>query len=256
MSNFRTLLAIIVLLGIINTMQAFADNHVSKYMSYINSSYLGLELDEVKAEYQKNERGDKVDFGLLLFRRALVGGSDAEVKEAFDYWTALYEEGSYKNPMTLAYTGTLESMYAGAAEKMGGIKKIRVVKSGAKKLFKAQKELANSNDSLAYGYVLFLTGNTFSNLPTFFKEFKKQTIPNLNNAGKEYKKAFKSLDAEFAPLEYSLYANVYEAYGRWYEKSEKPSQANAYYKKSKKYAMQYTSIMKKMMEETMDKQEQ
>ena len=258
---------IALLFCIMNTMIAFADNHISIYMPYINSPSLGLDMDAVEQLYKENGNEDKVAFGLILFRRALIGGREDEVKEAFDYWASLYEDSTYKNPLTLAYVGTLEAMYAGAAD-IGGIKKIRLVKAGAKKLYQAQKEISTMNDSLAYGYVLFLTGNTFSNLPTFFKEFKKQTLPNLYDAKKQYTKAFKSLgeDEAFMPMQYSLYASLYNGYGRWYEKSKKMSKANSYYKASKKYDLKYETIIKEAMkkeaksemmeQETMEKKEQ
>lgn len=236
--------------GIVLVSYSQEGDNMSKYIKYIDSPILGYSID--KATQQLSTFDDSIDKGLVYFRVALLSNEEEKISKALEYWTMLYSKNGQKNPVELAYQGTLEAMYGGVVK--GVTNKIKFAKEGMNKLSLAIEQIQESGDNLAIAYVYFLRGTTHSNMPTFLKEFKKETLNNLKNSVKYLKNSQKE-HVYSDELYDALYTNLYNSYGRWYFKSKKYSTAIREYKKALGYIKGNSASNKALIEASLKEAE-
>lgn len=214
----------------------FAENDIMDYVEYINGDILNA--SEAEAQDVLQTSTDEIEKGLAYFRIAILNGTDEEkVLAAYEYWAALVPSHA-NNAIVLAYTGALDAMYGGAL-KRNVIRKTKHAKSGVDTLTQAVDMALPTKNNLAISYVYFLRGQTNASLPTFFKEFKKETLNNLKDSEKYLDRAKKE-DIYADELIGNLYANIYVAYSQWYEKRKDYDKSVNYLNRALRQVQEHT----------------
>lgn len=238
----------------------FAQEGISPYMDYIDSpvyTYTESRInDELRETYAQNNMDDRlysITRGILLFWSGFLNMTDEDIVfSAAEYWEELYSLSMYKNPLTLAFYGTIQAMSGGAISAPQPIKKTRLAVDGLAKLSDAIEQLEKENDYLAIAYVYFLDGMTRASLPSFFKE-KKEAPKRLQSALSNFSKARKQKIYE-QDLIYYLVAFVYRAYGEYYVGEGDVKKAVRYFNKALEYLEDIEGeMLSDMIEEKLDK---
>lgn len=238
----------------------FAQEPMSPYMEYIDTpvyNYTESRInDELGGTYAQNNMEDKsysITRGLLLFWSGFLNMTNEDIVfPVAEYWEELYSRSMYKNPLTLAYYGTVQAMSGGAISAPQPIKKTRLAVNGLEKLADAIAQLEQGDDYLALAYVYFLDGMTRASLPSFFKE-KKEAPKRLQSALSNFSKARKQKLYE-QDLLYYLVAYVYRAYGEYYVGEGDVKKAVRYFNKSLEYLEDIEGeILSDVIKEKLDK---
>lgn len=208
-------------------------------VDYVECDVHTLDLEQVNAtlkDYQE-EKIDDMNYtvykAILLFRKALLTFSEEDTLFAFEYWADLYANKNYQNPLHLVYTGSLEAMHGGAILTPEPLKKINWANRGIKKMQEGIDELERGDNNIALAYAYFLQGSTYSQLPTFFKEFPL-TSDSLKYSLKEFSRIRKEKLMDEQVLLF-LVSYTYNVYGDHYLKAGEVKKAKKYYGSAKKY---------------------
>lgn len=226
-----------------------AQQSVSAYMNYLDTpvyNYSGSQAESELAEYQKDDFTDRaysIEKGLLLFWASSKSLKDEELaSKAVQHWKRLYSASGDKDPLALAFFGTVSAIYGGAISAPDPITKTRLALDGMAKISEAQELLKNKakDDQLALGFIYFLDGFTRSSLPSFFKE--REAAPDkLKLALKFYSQARKR-GIYTKNLIYHLVAHTYYGYAVFHISNGEVRKGLKYLDRAEKYLNELDGI--------------